>query len=110
MVQYLLYNSNILIIYGLFLSIIYSNLFLSKKTFEYPSIKFTQYPLIYNSMIIIPYNNYKAIHIHHWIIYLIIFIINYYKSNKILQGFSIGLFVQGLQYTDRFIFFCNNPY
>ena len=98
-------------IIGLFISNIYSYYVLPKNENSDPIIKPTLYPIIYNGMIIIPYNKHKAVHIHHWSIYLIIcFLSLYIKMINIVFGFSLGLLLQGLTYKDRFKFICNNPY
>ena len=101
----------ILYIIGLIISIIYSYLILPKINGKEPSIKITIPNLMYKSMIIIPYNKRKAIHIHHWIIFLCIILISFfYKNSKIIIGFSFGLLIQGLSYKDRFKIIRNNPY
>ena len=98
------------LINGLIISYIFSIYILPVKEGGYPNIRFTLYPLIYNSMIIIPFNK-KALHIHHWTIFLLIYILSlFYKIPPILAGFSIGLFIQGILYNDRFNFICDNPY
>ena len=78
---------------------------------ECPKIETTIYPIFYKGMIIIPYNNTKAIHIHHWLVFLFIFIFNLiFQHIQIISGFCIVLVIQGLSYNDRFNFICNNPY
>lgn len=102
---------DIFLVIGIFISVIYSYFLLPKKSGLNPSIKLTIYPIIYNSMIIIPYNYHTAIHIHHWIIYLFIcFSSIYIYIPSIILGFSIGLFIQGITYNDSFNIICNNPY
>ena len=62
-------------------------------------------------MLILPYNCNNAIHLHHWVIYFLIFIISFFiEFPTVLNGISFGLFIQGIQYEDRFDFICNNPY
>ena len=62
-------------------------------------------------MLIIPYNNTKAIHIHHWVLSLLFCISGiFFDIPKIFTGFSIGLLIQGLTYKDRFRFIRKNPY
>jgi hypothetical protein len=62
-------------------------------------------------MLIIPLNTFKAIHIHHWIIYLLILLLQLFiYIPSIICGFSFGLYCQGLTYNDCFNFICNNPY
>jgi hypothetical protein len=98
-------------IIGLFISNIYSYYVLPKNENSDPNIKPTLYPIIYNGMIIIPFNKYNAIHIHHWSIYMLICILSFYiYIPNIIFGFSIGLSIQGLMYSDRFKFICRNPY
>jgi hypothetical protein len=98
-------------IIGLIFSNVYSYYILPINDGESPSIKLTFYPIMYNSMLIIPYNSQKCIHLHHWLIYLFICLLSiFYKISEIIIGFSFGLFIQGIQYKDSFIFHCNNPY
>ena len=94
------------------LSIIFSYLFLPVKCGDNPSIKITKYPILYNSMIIIPINSEKALHIHHWLIYSIIILLSglFFKIPDIITSFSLGLVFQGLLYDDCFDFLCENPY
>jgi len=101
----------LLFILGLFIAFIYSYKILPNNEGETPLITITQYPIIYKGMIIIPYTSTYAIHIHHWIICLIIYIISMYiYMYNIIKGIIIGLFIQGILYKDRFNIICNNPY
>ena len=96
---------------GLFFSLIYSVYFLPKNEGECPIIKPTIYPFLYNGMVIIPINKKKAIHIHHWMIYLfILFLSIFIYIPKIVIGFSFGLFIQGIIYKDCFQLLCDNFY
>ena len=62
-------------------------------------------------MIFIPINKTKALHIHHWLLYLLISILGFYfEIPKIIIGFCLGLFIQGLNYDDKFSFIQKNPY
>jgi len=100
-----------MLIYGLILSYLYSYWFLPKHYGDNPYINPTLYPILYNGMLIIPYNRKKAIHLHHWLIYFIICIMSVFiKIPKILISISFGLFIQGIQYKDSFDFICDNPY
>ena len=99
------------VIIGLLLSVIYSYLVLPKKEKEAPKISPTLYPIIFKGMMMIPISKEKCFHIHHWIINLFILIISLFiYIPKIIIGFSLGLFLQGLSYKDRFHFIINNPY
>ena len=75
-----------------------------------PRIAPTVPPIIYQGMIILPYTQQKAIHIHHWIIYFFIAILTWYYQAFLVMGFSIGAFVHGFSYKDSLEFLCNNPY
>ena len=99
------------VIIGLLLSIIYSYIVLPKKEKESPKINPTLYPIIFKGMIMIPISKEKCFHIHHWIVNLFILITSLFiYIPKIIIGFSLGLFLQGLSYKDRFQFIINNPY
>jgi len=99
------------VIIGFLLSMIYSYLVLPKKEKKAPKINPTIYPIIFKGMIMIPISKEKCFHIHHWIINLFILIISLFiYIPKIIIGFSLGLFLQGLSYNDRFHFIINNPY
>ena len=99
------------LIIGLLLAVIYSYFILPKKEKGSPKINPTVYPIIFEGMILIPISKEKCFHIHHWIIYLLIFILSFFINiPEIIIGFSIGLFLQGLFYKDSLEFIVNNPY
>ena len=101
----------LLLILGIIISIIYIIFFLPKKSGLEPYINPTIYPIMYKGMLVIPYSSKKAIHIHHWVIYLFICILNIFKKvPEIILGISTGLFIHGIQYKDSFKFITNNPY
>ena len=96
---------------GLFISSVYSLYILPLHAGLEPLVKPTVYPVLYRGMVIIPYNKSKAIHLHHWIIYLFICGASIFVDiPKIIVGLSFGLFIQGLSYKDRLKFLCRNPY
>jgi hypothetical protein len=100
-----------LFIIGLVLAYFYSIFILPKNMGSIPTINPTIYPLLYEGMLIIAYNNTKAIHIHHWVLCLLFCISGiFFDIPKILIGFSIGLLIQGLTYKDSFNFIRTNPY
>ena len=99
------------IIYGIILSKIYSHFVLPNKCKEIPNINFNFYPIFFKGMLIIPLSKKQALHIHHWVIYLLIIIGSLFINiPEIIIGFSFGLFIQGMQYEDCFTFIHNNPY
>jgi hypothetical protein len=96
---------------GFIVSIIFSVCFLPRKEGKEPSISPTIYPFMYKGMIIIPISNTKALHIHHWIPYMIICLSSlYFHIPKFIFGFSFGLCIQGLIYSDWYQIICKNPY
>ena len=96
---------------GLILSKVYSYFILPKKCNEAPKINPNFYPIMFKGMLIVPITKKKALHIHHWLIYLFIcFSGLFFKIPKIIIGFSFGLLVQGLLYEDSLKFICDNPY
>ena len=98
-------------IIGLFISFIYSFLILPNKEGSEPKINPTIYPILYKGMIIIPYNKAKAIHLHHWMWSFLICVISMFICiPPFITGFSVGLFLQGIGYQDRWDFICINPY
>ena len=100
-----------LFIIGLLLSYFFSILILPLNEGDEPLISPTIYPLFYEGMIFIPISKTKALHIHHWVLYLLIFIIGLFLDfPKIIIGFCLGLFIQGLTYDDRFNFIQKNPF
>ena len=100
-----------LVIFGIILAYLYSIIGLPVSSGIYPKINPTIKPFINKGSVIIPYSKKKAIHIHHWVIYLCIIIFSLFiPIPKILIGFSLGLILQGLTYNDRFDFICENPY
>ena len=101
------------IIIGLLISLIYSKIILPKNEGDDTNILLTINPIIYQGMIIIKINNRIALHLHHWIIYLVIVLfINFYQIiiPEIIYWFFVFMTIQGLTYHDRFNFICRNPY
>lgn len=99
------------VIIGLLIALFYSMFFLPKKTGYLPRINPTLYPILYNGMILIPLSKERALHVHHWIIYLILLILLYFlKSFGIIFGIVLGLFIQGLLYKDSFNIIEKNLY
>lgn len=102
-----------LFIIGIIIAILYSNIILPRKVDENPKININFYPILYKGMIIINYYKNNCIHIHHWILYLFIFLILLNKNNNkylLLKGFVFTMFLQGLLYKDFYILSCKNPY
>ncbi len=100
-----------LILIGLSLSVLYSIFALPTTEGSRPSISPTINGFMYNGMIIIPTDEHYALHVHHWVVYLFLFLLLLMLDKMyILMGFFAGLIVQGLLYKDSFIFSCKNPY
>lgn len=92
------------------MSFLYAVTILPRKESNTPRIKPTIYPVLYNGMIIIPFNP-IAIHLHHWVICFFICLASIFiKIPTILVGFSFGLFLQGIAYNDSLRLLCDNPY
>ena len=101
--------------FGFLLSYIYSYLVLPRNSGEEPNISITLYPIMYRGMIIIPINNTRALHLHHWIIYSFLssFALNltkYLYINEIIYYFLLGLIFQGVMYDDSLNILTRNPY
>ena len=94
------------VLFGLGLSVLYSIYILSPKEGSIPRIPMTVAPVLYKGRIIIPFGE-RAIHIHHWIIYLLLLLI---IQTKLVWYFCLGMFIQGLTYKDRFDVIERNPY
>ena len=94
------------VLFGLGLSVLYSIYILSPKEGSIPRISMTVEPVLYKGRIIIPFGE-RAIHIHHWIIYMLLLLI---VQTKWVWYFCVGMFIQGLTYKDRFEFVEHNPY
>lgn len=96
---------------GLGLAIVYAIIVLPRNEGESPLIRPNIHGLMWKGMIIIPVSEMYAIHLHHWMIYCVIFF-GCVLLNKFhfVMGFSMGLMIQGLMYHDSFILFCDNPF
>ena len=98
-------------IFGWLVSLIYSFLFLPNEKRLNPTIDPTCFRIKRNGMIIVPFSWTKAIHIHHWVLYFLICIISLFLYiPRMIIGFSVGLFLQGIWYEDFNVFICDNPY
>lgn len=53
-----------------------------------------------NFSLVLPINNKKNIHLHHWI--YLLFIAKKYKKNKLIRNICMGGIIQGLMYKDCF--------
>lgn len=96
---------------GFLIGCIYSLFFLPNVSGGEPRINPTIKGFIWRGMIFIPISDIIAIHIHHWVLYLIVAC-----SCAIIQrfytiiGFSLCLTIQGLSYEDSMDFYKHNPY
>lgn len=96
-----------LLIIGSLAAIIYSYLFLPKhEGGTAGSDSFTVYPLMYKGNIKIPVSREKILHIHHWLIYLILICV---MQNYIFLGFAFTMVIQGLTYKDCLCFLEDRP-
>lgn len=97
-------------ILGILSSLFYS-IYCLGDTGDIPVIKPSLYPIMYKGMLIIPMNTRIALHIHHWMVYVIILFCSRFQSiPSIIIGFSGGMIVQGLSYSDCFYVICENPW
>ena len=98
-------------LFGILSSIVYSYIVLPKMEGKEPSISPIIYPFMYNGMIIVPFTNTKALHIHHWIPCLVLCVSSlYFPITNFIFGFSFGLCIQGFIYKDWYQIICDNPY
>ena len=95
-----------LLIIGICIATVYSYFILPKKSSSNPTIRFTLYPFLYNSMILLPISKDKVLHIHHWTLF---FLIMLFIPNPIIFGFSLTMVIQGLSYDNCFEFIENRP-
>ena len=96
-----------LIIIGSLAAIIYSYLFLPKHEGGIAgSDSFTVYPFMYKGNIKIPVSRKKILHIHHWLIYLILTCV---IQNYIFLGFAFTMVIQGFTYRDCLCFLEDRP-
>jgi hypothetical protein len=106
-----------LLILGIVLAIVYSILFLpNREGGAAGSKKLTFYPFMYEGKIAIPISDDQILHVHHWIIYLILIILilslKRFLSDQvyyILLGFAATMVIQGLSYSDCFDFIEKRP-
>lgn len=98
------------IIIGLLCSFFYTKIILPSGEGGIPLFRLTIFPFMFDGMIIVPFRT-KAVHIHHWVPYLLICVSYiYFYVPHIILGFSVGLFIQGIMYKDSTEFICTNPY
>jgi hypothetical protein len=90
---------------GLFVALVYSGLVLPRAAGRAPLFAPTVWPILWNGMVIVPAGQH-ALHIHHWMLYALA----YYVLPRILQGFALGMIVQGLMYNDCFCIVTTNPW
>jgi len=96
-----------LLIIGSVLAIVYAYLFLpNREGGRAGSEKLTFYPFMYEGKISIPVTNDEILHIHHWIIYLVLII---FIPNYIFFGFASTIVNQRLSYKDCFDFMEKRP-
>lgn len=89
------------LILGIILGIVYSYIILPRKEKEKPRLNINIKGFLKEGMIIFEYKNY-IFHIHRWLICLILIIFFGKYFNDIINGFLIGLTIQGLLYKDCF--------
>jgi hypothetical protein len=92
---------------GLCLAMVYSRLVLPREAGRAPSFAPTVWPILWNGMAIVPAGQH-ALHIHHWMLYALAYYV--LPLPRILQGFALGMIVQGLTYNDRFCIVTTNPW
>ncbi len=90
---------------GLILAILYSKYMLSPHEGGIPVLDITCKP-IYRGMLIVPVGTY-AIHIHHWIIYMVFL---FFVQTQWFWYFCFFMMLQGITYTDSFAILEPNPY
>lgn len=99
------------ILIGVILGICYIITILPSKSGNIPCIRPTIYPIMYNGMLIIPINKNIAFHIHHWIIYMFIFLLFNKILGLLISGFILTLTLHGFfWYKDSLHIITNNPW
>lgn len=104
---------------GLLSGVFYAFINYPKEEGGVPITDFTIYPIIYRGSIIVSFYS-SGVHLHHWLISLLILCFIFYNNNShitsqnlfisFFTGFLIPICIHGLTYKDRFCFFQNNPY
>ena len=99
------------LVVGLLISFVYSRWVLPRNEGAHPKINPTLPPILYEGMVIVPYDAVSAVHLHHWVWYLLVCVISVFTHvPDICVGFSLGMVLQGISYADSCAFACGNPY
>lgn len=114
-------------ILGVLIGILYAYVMFPGGVGDPPSAPWmTWYPILYQGMIILPISAERALHIHHWMVYLPVAIACLMLTNVLMSpndehaigililllifGFSTRMTLHGLSYKDRFSVITDNPY
>ena len=107
-----------MIVLGFLVGITFALLFYPRTSGGKPAISPTLYPVLYNGSVILPLSRYTAVHCHHWLLLLPLFIycvlLQYNEASSdvilFLSGTLAALIVHGLLYTDSMHILEENPY
>ncbi len=100
------------IILGMVCALAYSVFVYSEGTGYPPKLQITFYPILYKGMIILSMTPSEAIHVHHWVLSLIVLsVIVYYRLSYFWMGFFLVMFAHGVfAFRDSLEFVVPNPY
>jgi hypothetical protein len=93
---------------GIIASAAYSMLLLPDCVNEAPKLQPTIYPILSRGMIILPVDRTKALHLHHWLLFTCL--LTTVDLPEVVAGFSYGLVMQGIEYSDYLQIHTTNPY
>ena len=107
----MIFYIDFLFLTGVGVGLVYIYNILPSQAGKPPKICPTIYPVMHRGMVIVPVTKQVAVHLHHWILYLLILAIFYSNLNSSVRGFLLTLIVQGyFGYSDSLRVWKRNPW